>query len=166
MKTQISFWRKMPVVFMSVLFSAVVIAGCDKDNDDDDDNMNRTYSISGNASGAQMVPAVTGTGTGTINGTYNSSTRQLNYTSNWNGLTGVPTAGGFYYGASGVSGTSVGTPWTIASDATATGSTTGTITLTPEQAAQLIAGDWYYTYSTTANPTGEVRGQITTAVNQ
>ena len=164
MKTQISFWKKMPVVLMSVLCSAVIIAGCDKDNDDDD--MNRTYTISGNASGDQMVPAVTGAGSGTINGTYNTSTRQLNYTSNWNGLTGVPTAGGFYYGSSGTTGTSVSTPWTFPVDATVTGSTTGTITLTPEEAAELLAGNWYYAYSTTANPAGEIRGQITTAVNQ
>jgi hypothetical protein len=165
MKTKISLWKKLPVVLMSVLCSAVIIAGCDKDNDDDD-NMNRTYSISGNASGDQMVPAVTGAGTGTINGTYNASTRQLNYTSNWNGLTGAPVAGSFYYGASGVSGTTVSTPWIIANDATATGSTTGTITLTPEEAAQLLAGNWYYAYSTTANPTGEIRGQITAVVTE
>jgi hypothetical protein len=107
------------------------------------------------------VPAVSGTGTGTITGTYDPNTQLFTYTTNWNGLTGAPTSGGFYSGASGTTGTAVGTPWTFASGTTGTGTQSGTMTLTSAQAAQLTSGGWYYSYGTTAHPGGEVRGQIT-----
>jgi hypothetical protein len=35
------------------------------------------------------------------------------------------------------------------------------MTLTDAQATNLTNGGWYYSYGTAANPTGEVRGQIT-----
>jgi hypothetical protein len=57
----------------------------------------------------------------------------------------------------------VGTPWTFASGSTGTGSTSGKMTLTEEQAQQLMNGNWYYSYGTSANPNGEVRGQISTS---
>jgi len=138
--------------------SAVSFTSCDDDDDDMDDN--RIYTISGNSTSAQMVPAGTATGTGTITGSFNPANNQLTYTSTWNGLTGVPTSGGFYTGASGTNGTAVGTAWTFPAGSTATGSTTGTMTLTGAQADQLINGNWYYTYGTAANTSGEIRGQI------
>lgn len=160
MKTLFSSLRFRPVLFASMLLGLFFVSSCDKD-DDDDMVDNRPYTISGNASGSQMVPAVSGTGTGTITGTYNPEDRSFTYTSNWSGLTGAPMSAGFYNGASGASGTAVGTAWTIPAEATATGSLNGTMTLTPEQANQLTSGNWYYSYGTTANPGGEVRGQIT-----
>jgi hypothetical protein len=36
----------------------------------------------------------------------------------------------------------------------------GEATLTPEQAQQFIAGDWYINLHTQANPGGEIRGQV------
>jgi hypothetical protein len=147
------------VLFMCLALA--ILSGLAISCDDDDDKVdNRSYTLSGDAGGSQMVPAVSGSGSGTITGTYNPSTRELNYTSNWNGLTGAPTSGGFYNGASGTSGTAVGNPWTFASGSTGTGSTTGTMTLTSAQADQLLGGNWYYSYGTTANAGGEVRGQI------
>ena len=144
----------------SMALSALVfLPACDDDDDDNFDNDNM-FTLSGNASGSQMVPAVTGTGTGTFSGTYNSSTRVMNYTSTWSGLTGAPTSGSLYYGASGVSGTAVGTPWTFTAPVGTSGTFTGSMTLTPEQASQLTAGNWYYSYGTAANTGGEIRGQI------
>jgi hypothetical protein len=141
---------------------AVLLVNLTSCKDDDDNQTNNApYTISGDANGANVVPAVSGTGTGTISGTYDPATRKLQYTSNWNGLTGAPTSGGFYSGAAGSSGTAVGTPWTFASGSTGTGSTNGTMTLTEEQANQFTKGNWYYSYGTSANPGGEVRGQIT-----
>jgi hypothetical protein len=86
----------------------------------------------------------------------------LTYTNTWSGLTGAPTGGGFYYGATGVNGTAVGTPWTYDGTATETGTYSGTMTLTEAQEDQLLAGDWYYGYNTATNATGEIRGQIST----
>jgi hypothetical protein len=36
----------------------------------------------------------------------------------------------------------------------------GSATLTPEQAKDLIDGKWYFNLHTSANPGGEVRGQV------
>jgi hypothetical protein len=154
----IQFDRVLKTASVAFIFVALLSAGCKKDSATP---TNASYNISGNANGSQVVPAVSGSGTGTITGTYNPNTRLLTYTSNWNGLTGAPTSGGFYTGASGSSGTAMGTPWTIASGSTGTGTTTGTMTLTEAQASSLMNGNVYYSYGTTANPGGEVRGQVT-----
>ncbi|RYD54164.1 MAG: CHRD domain-containing protein [Sphingobacteriales bacterium] len=148
--------------FMAMLVAgSICVGGFTSCDDDDDATLMDNYTISGNAAGSQMVPAVTGTGTGTITGTYNPNNRVLTYNTTWSGLTGAPTGGGFYNGATGVSGTAVGTPWTFDATATGTGSRTGTMTLTEAQATQLTSGNWYYGYGTTANGGGEIRGQIT-----
>lgn len=147
---------------MAAAFAALSVgtfASCRADLGEMDETAT-TYTISGNASGSQMVPAITGTGSATITGTYNTSTNQLMYTSTWTGLTGGPTRGGFYMGASGQAGTMVGTNWTLGTT-TAAGTYTGNMTLTDAQETDLLAGRWYYTLGTTTNANGEVRGQIT-----
>ena len=145
-----------------MLFASV---SCDDDYDKDNKTNDRTYTISGAANGTQMVPSVAGTGAGTITGTFNSKTRELNYTSNWSGLSGAPASGGFYTGAAGSSGVAVGTPWTFDATSTETGSRTGTMILTSDQADQLMDGNWYYSYGTSMNPNGEVRGQMMTTAS-
>jgi hypothetical protein len=147
----------MKLIFAgSFIFCLFAISSCKKDSSPD----NRPYTLKGDASGSQMVPAVTGDGTGTFDGTYDPATKMLTYTANWSNLTGAPISGGFYNGASGSAGTAVGTPWTMDSTWTGTGTYSGTMTLTPEQASQLIGGNWYYSMGTSANPSGEMRGQI------
>ena len=157
MKTRISFGKSMRTMLMCVSLSGLMIAGCNKD-----DNVpnNTPYTVSGNASGAQVVPGVTGTGTGTITGTYNPADSTFTYTSTWSGLSGAPINGGFYQGASGTTGTAVGTPWTFPDGSTGTGTLSGSMTLTSDQAASLTSGGWYYSYGTAAYPGGEIRGQI------
>jgi hypothetical protein len=150
--------RRMMAI--GAIVACFALASCDK-NDDDNNNNNRSYTISGNASGSQMVPSVAGNGSGTISGTYDPNTRMLTYNSGWSGLTGAPTSAGFYTGATGVSGSAVGSPWTLGSNLTGTGTFSGSTTLTTEQADQLTSGNMYYSYGTAANSGGEVRGQIT-----
>lgn len=119
-----------------------------------------TYSISGNASGAQAVPTSSNNnGSGTISGTYNSSTKVMSYTTTWASLTGAPLSGGLYTGASGVVGTSIAA-WTLGSGLTASGTFSTTTTLNAEQEAKLLAGNCYYILGTAANASGEIRGQI------
>jgi hypothetical protein len=160
METRKTFWGKTRMMSLVVLFGALAfsVSSCDKDDDDDDNN--RMYTISGNASGAQMVPSVSGTGSGTITGTYDPNTRIMTYTSAWTGLSGAPTSAGFYNGTTGVSGSAIGTPWALGTGLNGTGSFSGSMTLTSEQADQLTAGNWYYSYGTATNSSGEVRGQI------
>jgi hypothetical protein len=159
MKTVFSVTKRLFLITSTVLMSALVLSSCKKDkNDTNNTNM---YTISGNASGSQMVPSVTGNGTATMTGTYDPNTRVLTYTTSWNGLSGAPTSGGFYSGASGTSGSLVGSSWTMGTGLGSTGTYSGTTTLTADQASQLTAGNWYYTLGTAGHSTGEVRGQIT-----
>lgn len=145
-----------------MFISATTITSCKNDDGQDNDPLNNTpYTISGNGNGSQVVPSAGGTGTGTLSGTYTPSSRQLVYTATWNGLTTVPSAGGFYNGPAGVNGLAASPPFTFSGASAELGSTTGTITLTEAQAADLISGNWYYTYGTANYPGGEIRGQVT-----
>jgi hypothetical protein len=148
-----------------MMCSAVIFTGCQTEDTgvivDNGTMNNRNYTISGNASGTQMVPAVQGNGMGTITGTFNPTTNVLTYTANWSNLTGAPTRAAFYNGATGQAGTMMGTQWTLGTGLTGTGSMSGTMTLTPQQASQLTSGNWYWSLGTGANANGEIRGQIT-----
>jgi hypothetical protein len=151
--------KKMVVVASIAIGSLFMLSSCHKD-DDVNNNNGTTYTISGNGNGTQMLPSVAGTGSSTITGTYNTNTRMLTYNTAWTNLTGAPTSAGFYSGASGVAGTAAGSSWTLGSGLTGTGTFSGSMTLTADQQDQLLNNGWYYTYGTTANPNGEVRGQI------
>lgn len=151
--------KRFLLITSTIVLSALILSGCDKD--DDDNNKTTTYTISGNANGNQMVPPVTGNGTATITGTYNADTRVLTYTTNWTGLSGAPTSAGFYSGASGANGTLVGSNWNLGTGLDSAGTFSGQTTLTNDEANQLINGGWYYSLGTATNANGEVRGQIT-----
>jgi CHRD domain-containing protein len=151
---------KLPPRIISVFVLAVsfvAFIGCDKD--DDDNTTSGMYTVSGNASGSQVVPGVTVTGTGGITGTYNANTNVMSYSMAWTGLSGNPTATAFYTGASGANGSLVGN--TTVTTSGATGASVGTITLTDAQETELLKGSMYYLISTSAHTSGEIRGQIT-----
>jgi len=147
------------------MLGSIGLVSCDK-NDDDDNTQKNIYSVSGNASGSQMVPSVTGNGSATMTGTYNGNTRVLTYTTNWKDLSGAPTAGGFYGGAAGVNGSPVGAAWNLGANPQSSGTLSGNMTLTEAQATDLKNGNMYYTMGTATNAGGEIRGQMTaTAAN-
>ena len=50
--------------------------------------------------------------------------------------------------------------WISKRGAPATGPIKGQATLTPAQAQQLLAGDWYINVHTSDHPAGEIRGQV------
>jgi hypothetical protein len=154
----ISFFGRRTISGLFLAGAIVLLTNCKKDNNN---NTSANYTVSGNANGSQVVPPTDGNGNGTISGSYNPETRTLIYTSTWTNLSGPPTMASFYSGAAGVVGTIVGAAWNLGANLTATGSTTDTLTLSSEQAADLTSGKWYYTYSTTAFPSGEIRGQVT-----
>ena len=77
------------------LAGTMVISSCDK-NDDDIKTPKNKYTLSGNASGDQEVPAVTTSATATLTGTYDKESRELTYTINWTGLSGDVTAAHFH----------------------------------------------------------------------
>lgn len=158
MKISTRLGRFLPIAAAGALL--VIFSACKAD---ETDNVLPNYDISGTATGAQVVPSVAGTATATLSGTFNPNSKLLTYTSNWNGLSGAPTGGGFYSGASGVSGNTIGTPWVFNGSLTGTGSTSGSVTLTAEQAEELLLGRIYFSYTTAFNPGGEVRGQVNTS---
>ena len=145
------------------IFVMVMIIACTKSNGYNNNSSPSTtnnYTISGTASGTNMVPAVSGNGSATISGTYNATTRVLNYTLNWSGLSGPPTNGGIFYAAAGQNGAEIGTPFTFDSTAIAMSTKTGQMTLSTQESQYLTSGNLYYTIGTATNTNGEVRGQI------
>jgi hypothetical protein len=149
----------------SILISSLLLASmiswtaCSKNNEGMSTRSN-LYTISGNAEGAQVVPAIGGPGSATIAGTYNPTSRLLSYSSTWTGLSGAPSSAAFYAGGTGVNGIAASMPWAITGDATTSGTINGSLYLTSEQATELTSGGWYYLFGTATNPDGEVRGQI------
>ena len=145
-------------MFIALCTSAsLFFVSCDKN---DDDNEDVTYTISGNADGAQETPAVTTTATGTLTGTYNSRTNQLQYTINWTGLSGDVSVAHFHGPA--LAGVAAGPiiDLTVTTNGMA-GNITGSATLADSTEAHLLAGKLYYNLHTVANPNGEIRGQVT-----
>jgi hypothetical protein len=171
MKTNLPLFRKLALFSSALVLSALSLSSCQKEadatdngNNDNNNNNNGTevmYTVSGNADGAQMIPAVSGSGTGSISGNYNATTRVLQYNTRWTSLSGAPTMGGFFNGASGTSGTMVGSSWAMGTNLGSSGTYTGQMTLTADQDNQLKAGTWYYSLGTASHNSGEIRGQIT-----
>ena len=144
-------------LLFTALASTFFIMSCSKDGDDDGDTM---YTISGNASGSQEVPAVTTTGTGTLNGTYNASTNKLDYTINWTGLTTAVNVAHFHGPA--LAGVSAGPMVNITvTNPAITGSAAGSVTVHDSVETHLLNGRVYYNIHTVNHPGGEIRGQVT-----
>lgn len=158
MKQFIGYFTKSSL-FASLAFASVLFfTSCTKD---DEASTAITFSLSGTASGSQAVPASSNqNGSGSFSGTYNQSTKVMTYTTSWTNLSGAPISGGLFAGAVGQIGTSIST-WTLGTGLNASGSFSATTTLNAEQEAQLLAGNAYYVLATTANASGEIRGQIT-----
>jgi len=114
-----------------------------------------TVMLGGNLSGASEVPPVNTTGSGTVETRFDKSTQVLTWKVSFTGLSGPATAAHFHGPAAPGSNAGVVIPFS--------GSTSpieGSATLTPAQAADLLAGKWYANVHTAANKGGEVRAQI------
>ena len=102
------------------------------------------------------VPPVESKGSGTLSATYDTASKSLNYTANYSGLTGDATAAHFHGPAAAGQNAGVVVPVT----GSAASPIKGTATLTDAQAADLMAGRWYFNIHTAANKGGEIRGQV------
>ncbi len=110
--------------------------------------------------GLQEVPQVVTPGFGTIVGTYDQSTRVINYTVTFQDLIGTTTVAHFHGPAApGVSaGVTIGVgDWPAG---LTSGSHSASHVLTLAQEAQLLAGLWYFNVHSTFRPGGEIRGQV------
>jgi hypothetical protein len=110
--------------------------------------------------GADQVPPVQTQASGTANLTYDPSSRVLTWNITTSGLSGPVTMAHFHGpAASGKNAAPV--VWLTQKGSESTGPITGEATLTPEQAQEFSAGQWYVNVHTKDHPAGEIRGQVT-----
>jgi CHRD domain len=139
-----------------LLVSAIIMGSmesCKKDKDEQE------YNLSGNASGAQEVPAVTTTGSGTLTGEYDGDDNKMELNIQWQGLSGTVT-GAHIHGPA-LTGANAGVliPLTVTVNGI-TGKIETDISLPDSTEQFLLQGRLYYNLHTTLHPNGEIRGQI------
>ena len=115
-----------------------------------------TVALKAQLAGSNEVPANASTGTGSLNATLDKKSNVLSWTLSYSGLTGPVKAGHFHGPAMQGANAGVALPFTGPLESPIK----GTATLTPEQAQAVLAGKWYVNLHTTANPGGELRGQV------
>jgi len=158
----------MKNIFLTALAALALTTSCKKS--DDAAAAVPTMQLSGNLSPANEVPAVTTApnAKGTITGTYTPSTKVLNYTITFSGLTDKPSGAHLHYGDAKHKG-SVWLPFTNLPTATS-GTITGSATLTTltsataptvtSQSDSLLLGHVYANIHTNNNPGGEIRATV------
>ena len=139
--------------FLALLSITTFLGSCSK-NESTPTPMatNNVTDLTATINGAQQVPANGSAATGNFAGTYDSSNKQLTYTVTFQGLT--PTSAHIHTGAPGTSG-AVAIPF-----ASLTSPITGTVTLTADQATQLLNNGMYVNMHSNTYANGEVRGDI------
>ncbi len=109
--------------------------------------------------GASCVPPVETSGTGTAALTYDAATRVVTWSVTYSGLSSPTTMAHFHGPATqGKNGPVV--IWLTTQGSSPGNPITGQATLTPEQAQQFAAGDWYVNVHTQSHPACELRGQV------
>jgi hypothetical protein len=105
------------------------------------------------------VPPVQTAATGAADLSYDPATRKLTWSVAYTGLSGAATMAHIHGpAAEGKNGAPV--IWLSEKGAAVANPIKGSATLTPEQAQQMMAGEWYINVHTQANPGGEIRGQV------
>jgi hypothetical protein len=110
--------------------------------------------------GAQEVPPVQTSGSSTANLTYDPQTRVVTWSITYNDLSSPATMAHFH-GPAGPGKNAPVVIWlTKQGGGPVPNPITGQTKLTPAQAQQFMAGEWYVNVHTTAHPAGEIRGQV------
>jgi hypothetical protein len=136
---------------------AVALGGCGSMSKMMPSMSKDTAKLGATLSGTAEVPPNASAGTGTVEASLNKATNLLRWKITYSGVSGPVSAGHFHGPAMAGQNAGVVVPFK--------GSTAspieGEATLTPEQAADLMAGKWYANLHTAAHPGGEIRGQVT-----
>jgi hypothetical protein len=109
-------------------------------------------------SGANSVPPVDTAGKGTADLSYDPATRTVTWSITYGGLASAVTMAHFHRGPSGQNGPVL--IWLTKKGEPVSSPIKGSATLTPEQAQQFLAGDWYINVHTKNHPAGAIRGQV------
>lgn len=105
------------------------------------------------------VPPVNAPGaSGSASGSFDTVSLLLTWTVNWSGLSG-PAVGAHFHGPAPV-GVNAGVQVNIGNISGLTAPSAGNAVLTAGQGNDLLAGLWYVNIHTSANPGGEIRGQV------
>jgi CHRD domain-containing protein len=115
-----------------------------------------TVAFKAELKGANEVPPIDSKGTGTVTATYDTASKKLSWKISYSGLTGNATAAHFHGPADRDKNAAVVVP-IIGS---VTSPIEGSATLTEAQAADFMAGRWYFNIHTAAHAPGEIRGQM------
>jgi hypothetical protein len=141
-------------LLLAATASAIALAGCGGMMTGAKPASN-TVTFNGTLSGANEVPPKQTAGTGSFEATLNKDNYQLHYHVVYSGLSGPAVAGHFHGPAAAGANAPVVVPFKSPASPI-----DGDATLTPAQAADLLAGLWYVNIHTAANPGGEIRGQV------
>jgi hypothetical protein len=109
--------------------------------------------------GAQCVPAVETSGSGTADITYDPATRVVTWNIAYSGLSS-PTTMAHFHGPAKAGENASPVIWLSTQGSAPANPITGTATLTPDQAQQFLAGQWYVNVHSQSHPAGEIRGQV------
>ncbi len=117
--------------------------------------MMATQTYRATLSSAAEVPANASAGTGNLEASFDKASSVLKWKLSYTGLTGPATMAHFHGPAMPGANAGVAVPFPSAASPAE-----GQATLTPAQAADLVAGKWYVNVHTAQNPGGEIRGQV------
>ncbi|CAG9206501.1 CHRD domain-containing protein [Paraburkholderia tropica] len=116
-----------------------------------------TVALKANLEPSSEVPPRVSKGHGVLNATFDTSTKSLNWTITYEGLSTPVTAAHFHGPAPVGQNANVQVP--IAKGELAS-PIKGSATLNDKQVTELMAGQWYFNVHTQQNPSGEIRGQV------
>jgi CHRD domain len=142
--------RALLAATMSAAFGMVVSTGTSA----------ATINYSATLSGAKEVPKTDSKGTGRFEGTFDTTTKALNYTLTFDKLSGPATAAHLHGPTTRTQNAGVLVPL---GDKNPSSPITGTATLNDDQVKALQAGKVYVNVHTAQDPGGEIRGQVTHA---
>jgi hypothetical protein len=109
--------------------------------------------------GAQGVPPVETSGSGTAELTYDPATRVVTWNITYSGLSS-PSTMAHFHGPAAEGKNAPPVIWLSKQGSPPANPMTGTATLTPDQAKQFAAGEWYVNVHSQSHPAGEIRGQV------